>query len=119
MNISNSNSILPHSKLKNDLNSDGLLTFEEMGVSQEEFDSYDENSDGMINSRELKNSVHVSIDSTDDIEDTLLKTENKQSSPLSELKNRMTTSNHETQDASTAIKLNLYVSNLDINLKTA
>ena len=119
MNISNSNSLVHQSKIPNDKNNDGLLSNEEMGISQEEFNSYDANSDGMLNSNELKKSVVVNIDSHKEyIEDNNVDIQVKQSSPLSKLQAMMTISNNQTQDASTARKLNLYVSNLDINLKT-
>jgi len=120
MNITNSNSLLHHSKVQNDLNSDGLLSVAEMGISQEEFNSYDSNSDGMISQKELENSVRINLNSSNqNIEYDNIEIQETQLSPLSKIKEIMTTSNNETQDASTAKKLNMYVSNLDINLKTA
>jgi hypothetical protein len=72
----------------------------------------------MVSPNELKRSVLVDINpEIEQKEDSSLLRSTTQSS-LSLLKDQMTASNNETQDASTAKKLNLYVSNLDINLKT-
>ncbi|MGB5867228.1 MAG: hypothetical protein WBG69_05060 [Arcobacteraceae bacterium] len=101
------------------------------GVSsdEEEYDEADTNQDGVVSAAE-----QAAYDGTSKTEmqeyalklvSTLLdalKTENNDNSDsmeLSKFKSIMSMVNNQTQDASTANKLNSYVSNLDLGLKTA
>ena len=96
--------------------------------SSEEFDEADLNEDGVVTAAEQ---AEYDGTSTDDMTDytmklvsTLmdaLKTEDDSSDSmdLSKFKSIMSMVNNETQDATTAQKLNAYVSNLDLGLKSA
>lgn len=55
----------------NDLDSDSLLSIEEIGLSQEDFGSYDTDSDGFLSSDELEETLASKLDSVKDNELTL------------------------------------------------
>ena len=96
--------------------------------SSEEYDEADLNEDGVVTAAEQ---AEYDGTTTDDMTDytmklvsTLLdalKTEDdtSDSMDLSKFKAIMSMVNNETQDGSTADKLNTYVSNLDLGLKSA
>lgn len=96
---------------------------------EEEYEDADTNQDGIVSAAEQAAYDGTSKTEMQDYALKLvgslldaLKTENENSSDsldLSKFKSIMSMINNETQDASTANKLNSYVSNLDLGLKTA